>query len=53
MLSKKVENDIKIVLDYLWKDEERHCLESGNPKKHIFMILKRLAKVVKYEAQFR
>ena len=33
---------IKKVIDYLWKDEERHWEEWGKPKKHIFHVLKRL-----------
>lgn len=33
---------IKVVLEYLWKDEERHFEESGEPDNHIFPVLKRL-----------
>lgn len=38
--------DIKIVLDYLWADEEKHyrCAPS---KKHIFLVLRRLARDVR------
>jgi len=47
MMGKQIKQDIKTVLDYLWRDEERHYLESGRSKKHIFHTLKRLAKRVK------
>ena len=47
LLDKQTKQDIQIVLDYLWCDEERHHLESGHSKKHIFRVLKRLAKVTK------
>ncbi len=50
MLDKQIKRDIKIVLDYLWHDEERHYLESGYCKKHIFRVLKRLSEVVKDES---
>ena len=33
---------IKEVLDYLWKDEERHYEEYEKPDNHIFPVLKRL-----------
>jgi hypothetical protein len=36
-----VEN-IKKVIDYLWKDEERHFEENGCLDNHIFSILKKL-----------
>ncbi|MBI4706375.1 MAG: hypothetical protein HY761_00415 [Candidatus Omnitrophica bacterium] len=49
MLSKKVEQDIKAVLDYLWHDEKRHYQESKYCSKHIFRTLVRLAKTIKYE----
>ncbi|MBL7197641.1 MAG: hypothetical protein ISS47_06045 [Candidatus Omnitrophica bacterium] len=45
VLDKQTKQDIKVVLDYLWYDEERHYLESGHSKKHIFRVLKRLANV--------
>ena len=46
-LPPKVKQDIKTVVDYLWRDEERHYLESGYVKDHIFRVLKRLAMAVK------
>ena len=50
MLEAKLKEDIKIILNYLWHDEERHYRESRYDKKHIFCVLKRLAKVVKHES---
>lgn len=44
-----VEKDLKMVLEYLWRDEERHYFECNHPKDHIFCALKRSAKIVKYE----
>ena len=44
-----VEKDLKIVLEYLWRDEERNYSESRYPKNHIFCVLKKLAKAIKYE----
>jgi len=49
MLDEKIKQDIEVILDYLWHDEERHYQESGYSKKHIFRVVKRLAKTVKYE----
>ena len=46
-LPPQVKQDIKTVVDYLWRDEERHYLESGYVKDHIFRVLKRLAIAVK------
>ncbi|MDR1895886.1 MAG: hypothetical protein LBR10_03755 [Prevotellaceae bacterium] len=36
-----VEN-LRKVIDYLWKDEEKHFEENGCPNDHIFLILKSL-----------
>ena len=47
MMDKQIRQDIKTVLDYIWRDEERHYAESGRNKKHIFRALKRLAKITK------
>jgi len=44
-----IERDLRIVLEYLWRDEKRNYSESGYSKDHIFCVLKRLAKAVKYE----
>jgi hypothetical protein len=48
-LDKKTKQDIGLVLDYLWHDEEKHYQESGYRRKHIFKILRRLAKTIQYE----
>jgi hypothetical protein len=53
MIDEQIKKDIKIVLDYLWHDEEKHYLESRYYKNHIFNVLKRLAKVIKYESCFK
>ena len=46
-LPSQVKQDIKIVVDYLWHDEERHYRESDYDRRHIFRVLKRLAMAVK------
>ncbi len=43
-------NDIKTLLNYLWKDEQLHY-QSSRCKNHIFVVSKRLAKSVKYKNQ--
>jgi uncharacterized protein YdaU (DUF1376 family) len=48
MMSKKEKKDVKVVLEYMWRDEERHYQE-GPCKNHIFVILRRLAKRVGFE----
>ncbi|MBI5614238.1 hypothetical protein HY947_04905 [Candidatus Gottesmanbacteria bacterium] len=47
MVKVQVKNDIKIILDYLWSDEKRDY-QSHRSKKHVFVVLKRLAKEVGY-----
>ncbi len=42
--------DIEILLNYLWKDEQLHY-QSARRKNHIFVVLKRLAKSIKYKNQ--
>ena len=46
LLTKENKNDIKTVIDYLWKDEEKHFEESGCPKNHIYNTLKQLKMLV-------
>ena len=46
-MSSRFKKDIKIILDYLWHDEKNHY-DSGPSPKHIFMVLRRLAKNIKY-----
>ena len=45
----QVKEDIRIVLDYLWNDEKNHY-DCGSFPKHIFIVLKRLAKKIEYYA---
>jgi hypothetical protein len=45
---KKNREDIKTLLDYIWKDEETHY-QSSPHKNHIFVVLKRLAKRINYK----
>ena len=47
MMTKQEEKDIRIVLDYLLLDEQKHYQE-GSCKKHIYSVLKRLAKRIGY-----
>jgi len=41
-------DDLKMLLDYMWRDEETHYLSLPR-KNHIFVVLKRLAKKVGYK----
>ncbi len=36
--------DVRLVVDYLYRDERRHFEESGKPREHIFRVLERLRK---------
>lgn len=47
LLVDSIREDIKTVIDYLWKDEHRHFQENHYPQNHIFRILKRLQDAVK------
>ena len=47
MIKIQVKNDIKTVLDYLWFDEKKDY-QINCSKKHVFVVLKRLAKEVGY-----
>ena len=47
MIKIQVKNDIKMVLDYLWSDEKKDY-QINRSKKHVFVVLKRLAKHVGY-----
>ncbi len=56
MINEQVRQNIKIVLDYLWHDEEKHYQElEGSSKEHIFRVLEKLAKDVghKHEPRFK
>jgi hypothetical protein len=44
-MTKQEKEDLKIVLNYLWRDEQKHYQE--NPSKdHIYIVLRRLAKKI-------
>lgn len=42
LLTTSIQDDIRTIVEYLWKDEHRHFQENHYPKDHIFRILKRL-----------
>ena len=42
ILTNELRNDINVLVDYLWEDEERHFEESEDKENHIFNVLKRL-----------
>ena len=42
VLSKENKQDLEVLLDYLWKDEEKHFEESNYSQSHIFRTLSRL-----------
>lgn len=46
ILTKSIKEDIKTVVEYLWKDEHRHFQENHYPKDHIFREVKRLKSVL-------
>ena len=48
-IKNQVKNDIRTVLDYLWPDEKKDY-QTNPSKKHVFIVLKRLAKNVGYLA---
>ena len=39
-----MKHDVKEVIQYLWKDEEKHFAENGKPSDHIFKSLQSLKK---------
>lgn len=47
LLTDSVVEDIKMVIDYLWKDEHKHFIENHYPQDHIFRVLKRLQNYTK------
>jgi hypothetical protein len=40
--NKPLIDDVTAMLDYLWHDEQKHYDESGKPKSHIYLNLKRI-----------
>lgn len=51
-MTDREKEDIKALLDYMWRDEEAHY-QSAPCNNHIFIILKRLAKKVGHEVAGR
>jgi hypothetical protein len=49
MMTTREKEDIKIMLEYFWEDEERHYQESLPCRKHIFVVLRRLAKSIEHQ----
>jgi hypothetical protein len=43
----QTQNDIKAVLEYLWHDEQKHYEEAPS-RKHIYLVMRRLAKRINY-----
>lgn len=48
MMTKEEKEDLKIVLNYLWRDEQKHYQETPC-KEHIYSVLRRLAKRIGYK----
>lgn len=46
-MDNRIKDDIRIILDYLWYDEKNHY-QCGPSKKHIYLVLRRLAKEIGY-----
>lgn len=42
ILTNEQRNDINVLVDYLWAEEERHFEESEDKVNHIFNVLKKL-----------
>lgn len=49
VLTKENKKDIKQLLDYLWKDEEKHFVERNCPQDHIFRTILKLNHLCKEE----
>lgn len=47
-MTKQEKNDLRIVLNYLWRDEQKHHQENPSTD-HIYIILRRLAKRIEYK----
>ncbi len=45
IFDKKTKNNIKTVINYLWKDEQKHYEEYITPD-HIYLVLKELKKTI-------
>ncbi len=42
LLTNSIQENIRTVVDYLWKDEYTHFQENNYPQDHIFRVIKRL-----------
>lgn len=40
-------DDLKQLLDYVYRDEQKHCI-GGPSRNHIYLIIRRLAKHIGY-----
>ena len=47
-MTKQEKEDLKIVLHYLWRDEQKHYQETP-AQNHIYLVLRRLAKRIEYK----
>ena len=50
MKTKRLNEDLRILLDYLWYDESKHY-QGGSARNHIFLVMKRLAKEIQFQPQ--
>ena len=46
VVSSELKEDIKCVIEYLWKDEQTHFVENGKPQNHIFNTLRKLNEIM-------
>lgn len=46
ILSQDVKDELRILIDYLWRDEERHFEESGKPENHIINIIQKINELI-------
>lgn len=46
IFSQDAKHALRKLVDYLWKDEEKHFEESGKPADHIFIIIQQLDKLL-------
>ena len=44
--TKSIQEDIKILVEYLWEDEHRHFQENNVSQDHIFYTIKRLKDIL-------
>lgn len=46
IVTSEMKHNVKEVIQYLWKDEEKHYAENGNPLDHIFNSLQNLKRIL-------